>query len=114
MPPPSTTTTNEAARVDDSASEVGAARAEPIRATRYMAMSGEECLAELSARGVEHVPVERASVTTPVRGIGVLSGVRFRTLMTKPERERSPYEIFDCRLVLALDDFAKILRRHDI
>jgi hypothetical protein len=30
------------------------------------------------------------------------------------QRKTSPYEIYDCRLVLALDDFAKILAAHDI
>src|SRR4029078_8575220 len=26
----------------------------------------------------------------------------------------SPYEIYDCRLVLALDDWARVLARHDV
>lgn len=54
-------------------------------------MSTDDCLAELTARHVEHVRV------------GLLSGVRFRTLLTKSARERSPYEIIDCRLALAID-----------
>src|SRR5262249_9210028 len=57
---------------------------------------------------------DRPGVDAPIRIAGSLSGVRFRTLLSKKERERSPYEIFDCRLVLALDDFAKILLRHEI
>ena len=33
---------------------------------------------------------------------------------TDAERAQSPHEIVDCRLVLALDDCAEVLRRHDI
>jgi hypothetical protein len=86
----------------------------PSRATRYVSMSTEECLAELDARHVDYTRVHRTDIETPVRLNGPLSGVPFHTLLPKKERERSPYEIFDCRLVLALDDFAKILLRHDI
>ncbi len=88
--------------------------APPSRATRYVSLSSEACIAELDARGIEYTRVERQDIATPVRLQGRLSGVRFRTLRPKKERDRSPYEIFDCRLVLALDDFAKILVRHDI
>lgn len=87
---------------------------EETPATRYVSLSGETCLAELAARRIEFTEVDRPDVDTPVRIGGMLSGVRFRTLLPKQERDRSPYEIFDCRLVLALDDFAKILLRHDI
>jgi hypothetical protein len=83
-------------------------------ATRYVSLGSEACLAELDARHIEYARVERRDVETPVRILGPLSGVPFRTLRPKKEREHSPYEIFDCRLVLALDDFAKILLRHGI
>ena len=87
-------------------------------ATRYTALSSEACLAELDARHIEYARADRPDVDTPVRLVGPLGRgperVRFRTLLSKKERERSPYEVFDCRLVLALDDFASILVRHDI
>jgi hypothetical protein len=40
--------------------------------------------------------------------------VVFRTDLADKVRATSPYEIADCRLVLALDDLAEILNRHDI
>lgn len=83
-------------------------------ATHYVSLSTEACLAELDARQIAYTRVQRSDIETPVRLAGPLSGVGFRTLLSKKERARSPYEIFDCRLVLALDDFAKILLRHDI
>jgi len=89
-------------------------REDPSPATRYVSLASDACLAELDARQIEYKRVERPDVDTPVRLLGPLSTVRFHTLLPKEARDRSPYEIFDCRLVLALDDFAKILRRHDI
>jgi hypothetical protein len=83
-------------------------------ATRYASLSSEACLAELDARHIGYRAVDRLGVETPVRLAGPLSGVTVRTLLPEKERERSPYEIFDCRLVLALDDFAKILAAHGI
>jgi len=88
--------------------------AELSPAMRYVALSNDACHAELEARKIPHARVHRPDVEAPVRLVGPLSGVRFRTLLPKRERDRSPYEIFDCRLVLALDDFAKILVRHGI
>jgi hypothetical protein len=38
----------------------------------------------------------------------------YRTNLKQEQRETSVWEIADCRLVLALDDFAAILARHDI
>jgi hypothetical protein len=106
------------------AAEAPRATAEPLMlespparvspATRYASLSTDACLAELDARHVDYTRVERAGIETPVRIGGRLSGVRIHTLLPEKERARSPYEIFDCRLVLAFDDFAKILLRHDI
>lgn len=81
-------------------------------AIRYTSLRGEECVSELVARGVEFARVERIGVDAPVRLFGPLSGVEFVTLM--PDRGRTPYEIFDCPLVLALDDFAKQLRDRSV
>ena len=80
-------------------------------ATRYIALGNDECLAELDTRGIAYTRViDRTGLATPVRLVdGDLSGVRFKTLLSDKERARSPYEILDCRLVLALDDWAKQL-----
>jgi hypothetical protein len=88
---------------------------DPAPASRYVAMSSDDCLAELVTREIDHARApERAGIETPVRVLGPLSGVRFRTMLPEQERRRSLFELADCRLVLALDDFAKQLRAHNI
>jgi hypothetical protein len=49
-----------------------------------------------------------------VRLTGPLHGVTFRTNLSEEARETTIWEIADCRLILALDDFAKILEAHGI
>lgn len=83
-------------------------------ATRYASLSREACFVELDARGIEYVRVDRPELDAPVRIVGPLSSVRIRTLRPRDERKRTPYELFDCRLVLALHDFARILVHHGI
>jgi hypothetical protein len=84
-------------------------------AQRYAALTRDECEAELRARGVgfERQP-PTAGVRAPVRLTGPIRGVLFRGDESAEERARLPYEIADCRLVLALDDFAAILARHGV
>ncbi|MBX3187269.1 MAG: hypothetical protein KF819_09645 [Labilithrix sp.] len=83
--------------------------------TRYASLSGDECEAELSAREIAHEALApRRGISAPVRLRGRLSGVGFRTLWPRAERARTSYEIYDCRLVLALDDFAKLLRARGV
>lgn len=55
-----------------------------------------------------------AGVLVPVRLTGPVAGVIYRTDFPDAQRGKVPYEVFDCRLVLALFDFASILRDHDI
>lgn len=80
---------------------------------RYTALSEKQCFAELTLRKIN---VERESakpgVRTPVRIPQGLAGIHFRT-SSKPKAS-NPNEIFDCRLVLAMHDFAQILAKHDI
>lgn len=83
-------------------------------AYRYARLSQAECEAELAARHIEHTTETAPAVLAPVRLTGALHGVTFRTDQSARSRASSPYEIADCRLVLALDDFAEILARHDI
>jgi hypothetical protein len=84
-------------------------------ASRYAALGRARCESELKKRKIRFVRVAEArGVVSPVRLAGPLSGVTFRSMLPLKQRRTSPYEIYDCRLVLALDDFAKILARHDI
>lgn len=83
-------------------------------AYRYAAMSQTECETELAARHIAFTQETALAVAEPVRVTGALHGVVFRTDQSAKARSTSPWEIADCRLVLALDDFAEILSRHDI
>ena len=83
--------------------------------TRYAAMSGAACTAELARRGVDFTRVvEAPGVATPVRLPRDVGGVVYRTEAPAHLRATGPYDIFDCRLVLALTDFSRVLRAHDV
>jgi hypothetical protein len=84
----------------------------PVR--RYAAMSRADCEAELAARKIAFKRETAKGVAEPVRLEGPLHGVTFRTNQHDADRETTIWEIADCRLVLALDDFAAILEKHDI
>jgi hypothetical protein len=82
---------------------------------RYAALDAAACEAELRRRKIPFEPEgPTRGVLAPVRLDGPLSGVAFRSMLPAAQRKTSPYEIYDCRLVLALDDYAKILARHDV
>jgi Extensin-like protein C-terminus len=85
------------------------------RAERYAALSPNACLAELSQRGIPFTrePPTRG-VEIPVRITGKVGGVLYRTDFPDRERGKVPWEIFDCRLVLSLDDFGEVLREHSV
>ena len=53
-------------------------------------------------------------ILAPVRLRGPLHGITVHSSLPEKARARSPFEIFDCRLVLALDDFASLLAQHDV
>jgi hypothetical protein len=83
--------------------------------TRYAAMGVTECTAELTRRKIEFALVKRApGVQIPVRLPKDVGGVVYRTEIAAHLRSSNPYDVFDCRLVLALEDFSKVLRSHDI
>jgi len=83
-------------------------------AYRYGMMSAPDCMAELKARKIPFVRETARGVRAPVRLTGPLHGVEFRTNLRDKARATTPWEIADCRLVLALDDFSQILARHGI
>jgi hypothetical protein len=83
-------------------------------AVTYGALDAEACKAELGNRHIGYTEETARGVEIPVRLTGTLHGVEFRTDASDAKRAESPYEIADCRLVLALDDFAQLLAQHDI
>lgn len=83
-------------------------------AYHYAQLSQADCEAELGSRHIDFIRETAAAVQAPVRLTGPLHGVVFRSDLSAKARRTSAWEIADCRLVLALDDFAQILSRHDI
>jgi hypothetical protein len=83
-------------------------------AYRYARLSQDACEAELATRKIDFARETARGVLAPVRLLGPLHGVTFRTRLSAEARETTPYEIADCRLVLALDDFAAVLEAHGI
>ncbi len=84
-------------------------------AVRYASLDRGACMAELERRSVPWKPVDSArGVLAPGRLTGPLHGVTFRTGIPARQRATSPWEIVDCRLALALDDFALQLAAHDV
>ena len=85
------------------------------RAEAYGALEAEECLAELRDRQIPFVrEAPKRGVKIPVRLTGKVAGVLYRTDFPDAERANVPWEVFDCRLVLSLDDFGESLRAHSI
>lgn len=84
---------------------------------RYARLTRDAALAELTARGVgfDEVPAEQAAgVVAPVRLTSRLSGVHVHGMLTGAAAQRTPFEIVDARLLLALSDFARVLAAHDV
>lgn len=83
--------------------------------TRYAAMDAASCTAELGRRGIAFTAVADApGVRAPVRLPKDVGGVTYRTEAPEHVRETGPYDVFDCRLVLALSDLSRVLKAHDI
>jgi hypothetical protein len=84
-------------------------------AVRYAALDPSACETALAQRGVPFAPVDKArGVLAPVRLTGSLHGVSFHSAIPSSQRPESPFEILDCRLALALDDFAVLLARRGV
>jgi hypothetical protein len=83
-------------------------------AFKYGEMSKDDCEAELTSRKIPFTSEPTDGVLAAVRLTGPIKGVTFRTRLKEDQRATSTWEIADCRLVLALDDFADVLVAHDI
>ncbi|WP_437803124.1 extensin family protein [Sorangium sp. So ce693] len=80
------------------------------RAATYGGLSADACDREVRRRGIPHAPARGAPlVDRPIRITGALHGVTFRGDGVAKPRSASPFDIADCRLVLALDDLAAFL-----
>jgi hypothetical protein len=88
---------------------------EDAPAQRYGALDRDACERELRSRGIPFVRVEEArGVLAPIRLTGPVHGITFHSGVAPKQRASSPWEIVDCRLALALDDFSVQLAAHDI
>jgi len=93
----------------------GAEESPSANALVYARLDRDTCEAELNKRKIPFRRVgEARGVVAPVRLDGPLSGVSFHSPLPPAQRQTSPLEIIDCRLALALDDFARLLARHNI
>ena len=81
------------------------------RATRYGRLTSSQCRGEVRKRGIPvlYVRGHARGIATPLRLTGPLHGVRFLA-----PGQSSAHGILDCRLALALDDFAEILAHYDV
>jgi hypothetical protein len=77
----------------------------------YANLSPGQCRAELTKRKIKTRPagLPAQGVATPVRLSEPLQGVAFIA-----PGKRSVYGMLDCRLVLALDELARVLERHGV
>lgn len=84
-------------------------------ASKYGALDKKGCIEAAKLRGIGFDEVDDApGVLAPVRLTGPLNGVAYHTELAEKDRATSPYEVFDCRLVLALHDFSAILTAHHV
>lgn len=83
----------------------------------YGALDGDACMRELSHRKIAFTIAQGAGapgVERPLRLTGPLRGVTIRGVGMTKQKGGSIFEIADCRLALALDDFAAVLARRGI
>lgn len=80
-------------------------------ARRFANLSPAQCMKELRAAKLPVKPWggPAKGVANPLKLDGALSGVKFIVPGGK-----SPYGVLDCRLVLALNEFARVLAAHDV
>jgi hypothetical protein len=84
-------------------------------AYRVAQLDRPSCLSELSRRNIVYQLVSDApGVRTPVRLKGTLGKIKFVTGSPESERDRLPWEVLDCRLVVALDEWTQVLQAHEV
>ena len=84
-------------------------------AFRYANMGRDACVAELERRQIPFARVDGArGVLAPLRLTGPVHCITIRSVLPPKQRASAAIEILDCRLVLALDDFAQILAKYDV
>lgn len=85
-------------------------------AHRYVGLSGADCENELKRRNIAYsvAPGGAQGVDRAIRLMGPLHGVEFHEGVPKQSWHTSVHEILDCRLALALDDFAVVLAEKGI
>lgn len=90
---------------------------EETRAFQYARLGSAECQAELDRRKFPYaLEAPTKQVDLPLRFTGPIHGVTFK-LTERAEKDpdaTSPSAIADCRLALAIDDFAAVLAEHDV
>ncbi|HEX4336333.1 MAG TPA: hypothetical protein VH062_10500 [Polyangiaceae bacterium] len=93
----------------------GDATADASPASRAARLTESECYAELER---DHVRFEKAGpspgILIPVRLTGPVRGVAYRTDFPDKQRSKVPWEVFDCRLVVALAAWSPTLAAHGI
>lgn len=83
-------------------------------ASRYAALDRAGCFAELTRRKIPFTSAKpQKGVEIPIRLAGKVHGVAIRSLAARPGTQ-SVYDILDCRLALAVADFAELLAQHDV
>lgn len=81
----------------------------------YASLDQATCEAELTHRTIAFARGEPTTgVLAPIRLKGPLHGISIHSALAPAARDKSSMEIFDCRLVLALDDFTVLAAKRDI
>ncbi len=81
----------------------------------YIALEKDDCLARLTKRGIEQLEAPPVpSIDAPLRLPKLLRGVRFEHWSAPMRSAKVPRPVLDCRLLLSLDDMAKVALRHDV
>jgi hypothetical protein len=85
-------------------------------ATNYASLSASQAIQALRKRHIAFEVVRKGArgVLAPVRLRGPVHGVSWHTALPKAQRASAPWEVFDARLVLALDDFGELLQKQGI
>jgi hypothetical protein len=93
----------------------GASEADGFPGRRYGNLSAASCFDELDARAIPYEKRGRTrGVDAPVNLMGPLHGVTFAHADQKDWATSARREVIDCRLVLALDDFAALLKTRGV